>query len=175
MKIILFLGFSGSGKTTALTCLARAIVKNRLGKVGSIKRVHEDDFTIDSKGKDTWQHAESGSSVVLVFAKKEMDIIRRRDTRSVRLAEILSIFRRSKVDYLLVEGLHKKFENLRGVERIICAKSESQASELMKMHGGKILFCTGKFTTKSQRREIEGVPVLSLPREARKALRLINR
>ena len=174
MNVILFLGFSGSGKTTALTSISSAIRKHHLGKVGSIKRVHEKEFSIDSKGKDTWLHANSGSSVVVVFAKKELDVIKKKDTRSVRLDEILQIFRSSKVDYLLVEGLHKKFERMRGVKRIVCAKSESQAMELMKIHRGQILFCTGRFTVKSKAKEINGVPVLRLPRDTERAIQMIR-
>jgi molybdopterin-guanine dinucleotide biosynthesis adapter protein len=174
MNIILFLGFSGSGKTTALTSISSAIRKHHLGKVGSIKRVHEKEFSIDSKGKDTWLHANSGSSVVLVFAKKELDIIKKKDTRSVKLDEILEIFRGSKVDYLLVEGLHKKFERMKGVKRIVCAKSKLQAIELMKIHRGQILFCTGRFTCRSKTKEINGIPVLRFPRDIGMAIRLIN-
>ena len=176
MKIVLFHGFSGGGKTTALTSISRAIVKARLGKIGTIKRIHDRDFSIDSKGKDTWLHASSGSSVVVAVAPKEIDIIRKEeDTSTVTLQEILWIFRRSKVDYLLVEGLHQKFEKDKQVERIICAKNEAQAKDLIKIHDGNILFVTGKFANKSHGKEIDGIPVLSLPRDNAKALRLIGR
>ncbi|MGA2876111.1 MAG: molybdopterin-guanine dinucleotide biosynthesis protein MobB [Nitrososphaerales archaeon] len=176
MKIVLFHGFSGGGKTTALTSISRAIVKARLGKIGTIKRIHDRDFSIDSKGKDTWLHASSGSSVVVAVAPKEIDIIRREeDTSTISLREILGIFTRSKVDYLLVEGLHQKFENARNVKRIICAKNEAQAKDLMKIHHGNILFVTGKFANKSRGKEINGIPVFSLPRDGAKALHLIER
>ena len=175
MKIVLFLGFSGSGKTTALSSISRALVKGHRGKVGSIKRIHEENFSIDSKGKDTWQHAASGSSVVVAFARKEIDIISKKDTRSVTLKEILEIFRRSKVDYLLVEGLHKKFENVRGVKRIVCARSQSEAADLIKIHSGKILFVTGKFAKKIHDRKIGSVPILCLPQDNDEALRLVEK
>ncbi|MDG6907589.1 MAG: molybdopterin-guanine dinucleotide biosynthesis protein MobB [Nitrososphaerota archaeon] len=173
MRIVLFLGFSGSGKTTALTCISRAIVKGHLGKVGSIKRVHETNFSIDSKGKDSWMHATSGSSVVMVFAKKELDVIKRESTRSVSQKEILEVFKRSKVDYLLVEGLHKKFEHARGIKRVICARDRSQAADLIKLHRNKIEFITGKLGNSSNLQSFEGIPILKLPRDVRKAVQLI--
>jgi molybdopterin-guanine dinucleotide biosynthesis protein MobB len=173
---VLFLGFSGGGKTTALTTIARAMVKGRWGKIGSIKRIHDKDFSIDYEGKDTWLHASSGSSIVVAVAPREIDIIRKEeDTSKIDLQEILGIFRRSRVDYLLVEGLHKKFENVKGVKRIICAKSERQARDLLKINPGSILFITGRFANKLKGSEISGVPVLRLPRDGSKALRLIGR
>ena len=174
--MVLFLGFSGSGKTTALTNISRAIAKARWGKIGTIKRIHDKDFSIDSKGKDTWLHAASGASIVVAVAPKEIDIIKKEeDTSTISLQEVLGIFRRSKVDYLLVEGLHQKFEKVRGIKRIICARSEAQAKDLMKLHPRNILFITGKFANKSRGKEINGVPVLYLPRDNAEALRLIGR
>lgn len=174
MKIVLFLGYSESGKTFALTSISRAL-KAKGKKIGTIKRIHDRNFSIDAKGKDTWLHAASGASIVVGFAPKEISIIRKeRDTSEVSLKEILGIFQQSKVDYLLVEGLHKKFEKVRGVKRIICARSKTEALSLAKIHTGKILFTTGKFAKGSLRREIGSIPILSFPRDNAKALRLID-
>lgn len=174
LKIVLFLGFSEGGKTTALTAICRAIARRNLGKVGSIKRIHEKNFSIDSSGKDTFLHAESGSSVVMAVSPRELDIISKRDTSKVTLKELIGVFKRSKVDYLLVEGLHQKFEKVRGIKLIICAKSESQAKELLEMHKGNIVFITGKFTHKAHSKTIGHFPVLTLPRDNSKALSLIG-
>jgi molybdopterin-guanine dinucleotide biosynthesis protein MobB len=177
LKIILFLGFSGGGKTTALTTLARGIARGNFGKIGTIKRIHERNFSIDeSRGKDTWLHARAGASVILAFAPREMDIIRKeRDTSKISTKEIIEVFKKTKVDYLLVEGLHKKFESVPKVKQIICARSEKQVLDLLDLHGGNIIFITGKFTSRFTSAMIKGVPVLSLPRDINKALELINK
>ncbi len=177
MKIILFVGLSGGGKTTALTTLARGITRANLGKIGTIKRIHERNFSIDdSRGKDTWLHARAGASVILAFAPKEIDIIRKeRDTSKIRAKEIIEVFKKTKVDYLLVEGLHKKFESLPTVKQIICARSERQALDLLDLHRGNVIFITGKFASKFTRARVKGIPVLSLPRDIEKALEMISK
>lgn len=177
MKVVLFLGFSNSGKTTALTSLASEIVRRRLGKVGTLKHIHHDpDFTIDTKGKDTWLHAASGASVVISLAPSELAIIRKEPgVENLSLDEFLSIFRREKVDYVLVEGLYRKFSRKKGVAKIMCAVSEEQALDLLKEHGSKNVVCiTGKVALKNLHKEIQGIPVLNVSKDIRKILSLID-
>jgi hypothetical protein len=91
-------------------------------------------------------------------------------------SDLLKIFKSSAVDYLLVEGLHKQIEGLKSVDRVICAKTRDEASELIKIHPGKILFVTGRFASGSKAgRKISDIPILSLPRDNTKALSLIGR
>ena len=130
MKVVLFLGYSNSGKTTALTSVAKEIVKHHLGKVGTLKHIHHDpDFTIDTKGKDTWLHAASGASVVVSLAPRELAIIRKEpEVENLSLDSILSIFRRERVDYVLVEGLYPKiFEEKRRLQNTVCNIRETGA------------------------------------------------
>ena len=167
MKVVLFLGYSGSGKTTALTSVAKEIVKRRLGRVGTLKHIHHDpDFSIDTRGKDTWLHAASGASVVISLAPNELAIIKREPgVENLNLDSFLAIFRGEKVDYVLVEGLYRKFSRKRGVSKILCVISEEQALDLLKEHGLKNVVCiTGK-VAKSSRREIQGIPVLSVTKD----------
>jgi molybdopterin-guanine dinucleotide biosynthesis adapter protein len=175
LKVILFLGYSNSGKTTALTSLARAIVKRRLGRVGTLKHIHHDpDFTIDTKGKDTWLHAASGASVVVSLAPKELAIIKKgKDIEELGIDQILSIFRREKVDYALIEGLYRKMSRKRGVVRILCASSAKQAVDLLNQHGSRGVVCiTGRIAS-SRKKSLEGLPVFQIPRDAGKILSLI--
>jgi len=165
VKVLLFLGYSGSGKTTALTAIAKGIVRRRLGKVGTLKHIHHyPNFTIDTKGKDTWLHAKAGASVVISIAPRELTIIKKEPgAESMSFDQILAIFRRDKVDYVLVEGLYRKFSMRRGVSKIICASSEKQALDLLKEHGQRNVVCiTGKVADSLRVREIVGVPALRI-------------
>ena len=177
LKVILFLGYSNSGKTTALTGVAREIVKRRLGKVGTLKHIHHDPhFTIDTKGKDTWLHATSGASIVISLAPSELAIIKREPgVENLSVDDILTIFKQEKVDYVLVEGLYRKFSRRSGVSKILCAVSEEQALDLLKEHGSKNVVCiTGKVALETSRKEIQGIPVLSISRNINKILGLIE-
>jgi molybdopterin-guanine dinucleotide biosynthesis protein B len=176
LKIVLFLGYSGSGKTRALATLTRELTKKRRKRVATIKKIHEDSFSFDTKGKDTWLHASAGASLVLAVAPKEIGLISRYDdTEKLSVKEILAFFSGAGVDYLFVEGLHKKFEKVRGMRRVVCARSKEEALELLGMHGQKrVSFVTGKFASKFEQNSIRGVPVLSLPLKKNEALRLIG-
>ena len=176
MKIVLFLGYSNSGKTTVLTALTKGIVKRHLGKVGTLKHIHHDPkFTIDAKGKDTWLHAASGASVVVSLAPEELAIIRKEPrVENLSLDSILSIFRREKVDYVLVEGLYRKFSRRRGVYKIICASTEKQALDLLEEHGTRNIVCITGRIARDSKKEIRGIPVLRLPRDIGKIIGLIG-
>jgi molybdopterin-guanine dinucleotide biosynthesis protein MobB len=189
LKVILFLGFSDSGKTTALTSVCEAMVKMGLGRVGTIKHIHHGDpnFTVDTQGKDTWLHARSGASVVVSLSSNELAIIRRGpDVAGLGVDELLSVFRREKVDYVLVEGLYRKFARKRSALRVICASTEEQVDALLKEHGSENVLCiTGKIAgspryrrrrSSSRRKEnpsYAGLPIVRTPSDATKIVRML--
>ena len=118
MKVILFLGYSGSGKTTAITAVVRAL-KKRGKKVATIKHIHDRKFTIDTPGKDTWLHAAAGASIVVSLAATELTVIRREDTTHMKLDKIISMLRKERTSYVLIEGLYRRLSTRRGVNRVL--------------------------------------------------------
>lgn len=168
LKIALFLGYSG--KTTALTAIARGMKEARWGKVGTLKHVHD---RLDTKGKDTWLHFGSGASIVMAATTSEICIMKRERNQSVD--SLIGMFKNEAVDYLLVEGFFDKFSRRQGVIRILCASSEREALELIKKHGRRrILFITGRIAKKKSPGTLFGMPVLNLPEESKRALKLIS-
>ena len=182
MKIISFLGYSGTGKTTALTCLSKAIVDSGLGRVGTLKHVHQVDFTLDREGKDTWLHSRAGASLVATISPNELTITRREPNadRNIDLEELVRIFssQPKPIDFLLVEGLHKVIAHRRNVSKIVCSRNETEAKKLIELHGRRrLLFVTGRIAqkpSKSARFLDTGVPILSLPRDTAEALKIIS-
>lgn len=174
MKVVIFHGYSGSGKTHAISCLVRAL-KRRRKVVGVLKHIHSGNFTIDPKGKDTRAFAESGSTTVVTVSTAQILIIEKTSTDQMDVKRILEIFRRRSTDYLFVEGWHRKFERLQGVKRVLCASSSSELRVLMKEHP-RTLFIIARFASLKKRREIENyhVPVLVLPKDVKHALSLIT-
>lgn len=175
MKTVLFLGYSGSGKTWALTHIAQTLVRTRRAKIGTIKGIHDSGFTIDSRGKDTWLHASAGASIIAAIAPREVDIIRRGRSTEASLKEVIRVFKRAGVDYLLVEGLHRRFENSTGVKIVICARSEPEARRLAEAHRQRALFITGRFVGSANAERILGIPLISLPRDLANAIDLMER
>lgn len=182
MKIISFLGYSGTGKTTALTCLSRAIVDSGLGRVGTLKHVHEADFTFDRAGKDTWLHSRAGASLVATITPNELIVTRKEPDadRNIDFEELVRIFssQPKPIDFLLVEGLHKVFAHRRNVLKIVCSRNEVEAKKLIGLHGRRrLLFVTGRIAQKpsmTARLLAKGVPILSLPRDTAEALKKIR-
>ncbi|RMF89096.1 MAG: molybdopterin-guanine dinucleotide biosynthesis protein B [Methanobacteriota archaeon] len=103
MKMISVVGEGrNSGKTTAVEELVREFKRRGL-KVGTIKQIHEPDFTIDTVGKDSWRHAEAGADIVVSAAPGEVAAIKRlRD--GDRVKEALALLRGLPLDLVIIEG-----------------------------------------------------------------------
>ena len=170
MKTIVFLGYSGGGKTRAIVSIVRELVKAGR-KVGTLKSIHDEDFTIDTKGKDTWRHAAAGASVVVALAPKELTTIEKIDTTNMALDQLLGLFERRGIDYLVVEGLHSKLSRRRGVVRILCARSNEEAAELLKMHPRPICILNRK---PRKDKFFQGLPLLHLPADMKRLMNLVT-
>lgn len=170
MRVIVFLGYGNAGKTTSIVRVASQLVK--VGKkVGTLKHIHDEGFTIDTMGKDTWRHASAGASPVIALAPNELTIIEKVDTRELALDDLFGIFRSRHVDYLLIEGLYNKLSRRKDVMRILCVKTPEEADELLAMHPEPSCILTRK---EGRLTSIQGVPVLKLPRDLRKLMKLVR-
>jgi len=170
VKVIVFLGYSDSGKTTALTRVVSQLVKAGK-KVGTLKHIHDEDFTIDTEGKDTWRHASAGATTVVALAPREIAIIEKGDTSNMTIDGLFSVFSSRGVDYLLIEGLYRKLSRRRGVVGILCAKTLEDARELLRIHPRPV--CILNRGVKGETR-VDGVPVLTLPRAMGRLMHLIG-
>lgn len=170
MKTVVFLGYSNSGKTSAIVSVVKQLVKAG-NKVGTLKHIHDEDFTIDTKGKDTWHHAAAGASTVVAVAPKELTVIDRKDTRRLSVDDLMRIFEHRGVDYLLIEGLYRRLSRRRGVVRILCARSSKETAELLKLHPRPVCILD---RGASQGRLSHGIPVIRLPRDLPLLMNLIE-
>ena len=171
MKVIVFLGYGDGGKTTAIVGVASQLVKAGK-KVGTLKHIHDEGFTIDTMGKDTWRHASAGASVVVALAPNELTTIEKADTHELALDQLFGIFRSRHVDYLLIEGLYRKLSRRKDVMRILCVKTSKEAKELLAIHPKPMCILTRK---EGGERAIQGIPVMKLPRDLAKVMKLIRR
>lgn len=178
MKIIFFLGYSGSGKTTAIESVVQALTKSGF-KVGTLKHIHDPGFTIDTAGKDTWRHANSGAQIVVALAPKEMVTIRKVGTARMDFHRIMRVFEDDATDFVFIEGLHSMLdEEKRGksILHVICAVTEKHALELSKQHpkpvciAGRIT-CLEKF---KDRKYFHGIPVVRFPDDTPRFLKMIG-
>ncbi len=99
-RIISFVGYSGSGKTTFITQLITEL-KRRGISVAVIKHdAHR--FEIDKEGKDTFRFYEAGSDCVAICNDQKSAIIQRNET-CPDVHEIIEMLP-GRYDVIIVEG-----------------------------------------------------------------------
>lgn len=103
IPIISFVGYSNSGKTTLLVKVIEEL-KKRGYKVATIKHHSHDEFEIDKKGKDTWNHAQAGADTVIISSPKKYALIAKTEEEQT-LDEIAGLVK--NVDIIITEGYKK--------------------------------------------------------------------
>lgn len=98
MKVLSVTGISSTGKTTIIENIILEL-KKRGYSVGSVKEIHFDDFTIDTKGKNTYRHKMAGSELVTALHKNETDIMFQKKL------DIYDLLKNYNQDYVLLEGV----------------------------------------------------------------------
>ncbi len=121
VRVLSVTGFHKAGKTRAVVAIVRELTR-RGYRVGTVKHIPEQDFTIDRPGKDTWVHAKAGAKLVVSMAPKEVARIER---RRAKLEEILASL--VGLDFVVVEG----FKAFSGLAKIVVARSEGEALKLV--------------------------------------------
>ncbi len=111
MRIAGIIGWHDSGKTTLVTALVAELV-SRGYRVSTVKHAHH-SFDVDTPGKDSWKHRESGATEVMVGSAARWALMHElRGNPEPALAKLLSSM--SPVDLVLVEGFknedHQKIE-----------------------------------------------------------------
>jgi len=102
-NVIGICGYHNSGKTTLIEKLIKWL-KNDGYKIATIKNIPK-KFSIDTEGKDTWEHSEAGASVVVASSPDETAFIFKRGMELKEIADILNEI--VHPDLILVEG-HKR-------------------------------------------------------------------
>ena len=130
MKVFSVAGYHHTGKTTLVVELIEEL-KSRGFSVTSIKDIHNENFTMEKKGSNSWKHMQAGSNTVIARGINETYQIW---NRQLSLNEMLSHL---KSDYVVVEGMKSV-----ALPRIICAKDDEQLKELV---DGTVFAISGKY------------------------------
>jgi len=130
MKVFSVAGYHHTGKTTLTIELIKELRKRGF-KVTSIKDIHNENFTMEKKGSNSWKHAQASGDTVIARGITETYQIW---NRQLSLNEMLSHL---KSDYVVVEGMKDV-----ALPRIICAKDDEQLKELV---DGTVFAVSGKY------------------------------
>ena len=126
--ILAVVGEKSSGKTRVVEELVRAL-KARGLKVSTAKHVPEEDFSLDTPGKDSWRHAEAGADAVTLVAPREVSTIRRLRAKGLDLDAFLALASEG-CDVLIMEGFGSIFGTDPRVLKVVVVKEPSRAVEV---------------------------------------------
>ena len=98
-------GESGSGKTKLIMDIIRRLTKEGF-KVACIK-ISDKKISIDTKGKDTWNYAKSGSKLVVLLSKNETDFIIKNKIELQKIIDQINSI--NKFDLIIIEGANDNF------------------------------------------------------------------
>jgi len=157
MSIIAVVGSKESGKTTTIENLVQGLTK-RGYKVATIKHVPESDFTIDTKGKDTWRHAKAGARTVISVAPNEIATIRKADTTKLSLEQIVKECE-DDAEIIILEGFRKLIEQDPTVPKIVAVKTTEEVLDASKRFKSILTF-VGSIPAEAAKLKIPYVDVL---------------
>jgi len=131
MLVIAVVGSKSSGKTRTIELLVKHL-SQRGFKIATVKHIPEKDFSIDTKGKDTWRHSEAGAKTVLSVAPKEVAVIMKMNTENLGLNQIVGLC--EDADVVILEGFKDLVAKNPSIYKIVAVKDS-----------GEILEACGKF------------------------------
>ena len=160
MPIIAVVGSRKSGKTTAVEALVKGLTRKGY-KVATVKHILEPDFTIDTKGKDTWKHAKAGALVTLSVALNELAIIKKADTTKYGLNEIVK-YCEDEADIIILEGFRDLVAQNPLIPKVVAVKTMEGVQETSKYFKPIIAF-VGAFPAKPKGLGIPYIDSLQKP------------
>lgn len=99
--ILVIYGDSKSGKTTLIENLTQRLTEKGFS-VATVKHIRREGFTIDTKGKDTWRHANAGAGLVVASSDLETTFLIKKPMELEGVVELIE--RNFSFDAILVEG-----------------------------------------------------------------------
>jgi len=157
--VIAVVGSKSSGKTTTIEALTKELT-TRGYKIAVVKHIPEPDFTIDTKGKDTWRFAQSGAKTIISVASDEIATIEKVKTKDFPLKEIL---RKCKGhDIVFLEGFREFVSRKKGIHKIVVVRSAKEVAEAAK-NFEPILAFTGPYSTEKLNLKVPYVDALKNP------------
>ena len=98
-------GESGSGKTKLIMDIIKRLTKEGF-EVACIK-ISDKKISIDTKGKDTWNYAKSGSKLVVLLSKNETDFIIKNKIELQKIIDQINSI--DKFNLIIIEGANDNF------------------------------------------------------------------
>jgi molybdopterin-guanine dinucleotide biosynthesis protein B len=158
---IAVVGGKKSGKTTTIELMVKEL-SNRGYQIVAAKHIPEPNFTIDTKGKDTWKYVQAGAKTVIAVSSDEIATVERVSTKDVKLEEIMKKCRNQDVVFL--EGFRELVAKDKHICKVAVVNSPEDFAEAVDAYE-PILAFTGTYSTEEACPEIPYVDVLKDPKK----------
>jgi len=146
MKVFSVCGIKQSGKTTTIECIIRELTA-RGYRVGSVKEIHSESFTIDpDPDSNTRRHRSVGAGLVTARGLYETDLL---FPEKLSIDKILSFYE-GEYDWVVMEGVSDM-----PIPTIITAHGEE---DLMEKWDDKVFCVSGCIAARIY--EFRGVPAI---------------
>lgn len=171
--VVAAVGTSGSGKTTTLEYLISHFSADGY-RVGAIKHIHHEEFSIDKEGTNTWRYAKAGSEIIVAVAPKEIDIIKKTKNELEDLDKIIELLEKENLKVIFIEGFHKLIAKKKSVLKIICAKDYTDLERTLEGTLPPILGVTGLITQNTDELKFGDIPIIKVPQHGEKLTKTIK-
>ena len=169
MPVIAVVGSRQSGKTTTVEAIVRGLTEKGY-RVATAKHISEVNFTIDTKDKDTWRHAQAGATTVMSVAPNEWATIRKVNIANVQLGALVQQCEK-EVDILILEGFRKLVATNSSIPKIVTIKTVREVSETLE-YFEPILAFQAPAKLKIEHPKIPAIDVL---KEPEKLVEIVNK
>ncbi len=135
IQMISFIGYSKSGKTASIEKLISHLHDQNYF-VFAFKHIHQDNFSIDTPGKNTWKYSQAGADVVVSQSPNESAILFNQSVDPILMMDLIKklIHTSQKHDQsgsdkqiiVILEG----FRDLKG-KKILCVRNLDEIKSQM--------------------------------------------
>jgi molybdopterin-guanine dinucleotide biosynthesis protein MobB len=169
--VIAAVGMSGSGKTTTIEYLIAQL--SSMGyRVGAIKHIHREGFTIDKEGTNTWRFSKAGSKITVAISPEEIAIIEKTNAALGDLDKVIRFLENEKLDIIFIEGFKGAISKKAEILKIITAKTPEDLEKTLDEAVPPILAITGLIA--KNKPALSKLPIVDLPDEGAKLLDIVK-
>jgi molybdopterin-guanine dinucleotide biosynthesis protein B len=169
--VIAAVGISGSGKTTTLEYLISHLSSEGY-KVGAIKHIHRENFTIDKEGTNTWRFSKAGSKITVAISPEEIAIIEKTNNSLNDLDKVIKFLENEKLDIIFIEGFKGEISKKPEILKIITAKTSEDLKKTLDNSVPPILAISGLVAKTKQ--ILSDIPYIDLPDQGPKLLEIVK-
>jgi len=171
--VIAAVGTSGSGKTTTLEFLISRLSAEGY-KIGAVKHVHHEGFTMDKEGTNTWRYTQAGSKVIVAVSPEEIAVLKKTTADFNNLDQIVKLLEDEQLDLLFIEGFHRLIAKRSDVLKIITADDEENLRRTLQGTGEPILAVSGVISESKPTFGWLKIPIINLETDGGRLVELVK-